>query len=158
MDKISYRVAMVGALFAIGLAPAVSAQMKHVAHKTAAKRSAAVTSAAPPAPAEAAAKAPSPTPIGDPGTWVTAADYPASSSAAGHQGRTVFALDVDTKGRVTGCRVLQSSGFPLLDNTTCTAMVTNARFKPATAADGRAVAGAWESAMDWKLAEMSDEE
>jgi len=107
---------------------------------------------------KAPAAPPSPTPIGDPTSWVTAADYPPSASAAGNQGRTVFALDVDAKGRVMGCRILQSSGFPLLDNTTCAAMVTNARFKPAAGADGRPVAGAWESAMDWRLNEMGDEE
>ena len=151
MDSFSYRVGLAVALLVLTMAPA-SAQTRRAAHKAPVARSAPPTSPAP------LAKPPEPTPIGDPASWVTAADYPPSASAAGHQGRTVFALDVDAKGRVTGCRILQSSGFPLLDNTTCASMVINARFKPAVGADGRPVAGAWDSAMDWRLGEMSDEE
>lgn len=97
------------------------------------------------------ASEPRPTPIGDPGTWISTADYPPQASAAGQEGRTAFALDVDSKGRVTGCRIIESSGSPLLDNTTCSSMIVNARFKPAMGADGKAIASVWQSAMQWRL-------
>jgi len=148
MTDFSYRTGVLAALLTIGLASTASAQTKRAGHPAAAK-------AAPKTAAEApAAQAPVPTPIGDPASWVSIADYPAAASAAGQEGRTAFALDVDAQGRVTGCRIVESSGSPLLDNTTCSAMIVNARFKAARGEDGRAVAGIWRSAMQWKLANV----
>lgn len=92
------------------------------------------------------------TPIGNPASWFPADAYPPEAKAKGIEGRTAFSLDVDDKGRVTGCNITSSSGSPLLDSTTCMLLVTNARFKPAENAQGRDVAGTWSSAMVWKLA------
>jgi protein TonB len=145
MKTLSYRAGVIAALLTIGLAPAVSAQTKRAAHPASAKSAPAAQ------PTKAAEDGPTPTPLGNPSAWISTADYPPAASAAGQEGRTVFALDVDNKGRVTGCRIIQSSGSPLLDNTTCSSMVVNARFKPAVGANGKPVAGAWQSAMQWKL-------
>jgi periplasmic protein TonB len=141
MRTLFSRAGAVAALLTVGMAPAIAAQTKRAVTKPAQA----------PKDSTAAEQGPSPTPLGDPSSWISTADYPAAASAAGQEGRTVFALDVDNKGRVTGCRVIQSSGSALLDNTTCSSMVVNARFKPAKGADGKPVAAAWQSAMQWRL-------
>jgi periplasmic protein TonB len=145
MKTLSYRAGVIAALLTVGLAPSVFAQTKRAVHSAPAKDAIASESA------KAAEDRPVPTPLGNPSTWISTADYPPAASAAGQEGRTVFALDVDNKGRVTGCRIVQSSGSPLLDNTTCSSMVVNARFKAARGGDGKSVASVWQSAMQWKL-------
>lgn len=95
------------------------------------------------------------TPIGSPADWFPADAYPPEARAAGIQGRTEFKLDLDPQGRITECDIAKSSGSPLLDSTTCALLVSNARFKPAHDASGRAVAGMWSSAMVWQLATAS---
>jgi TonB family protein len=102
-------------------------------------------------PAPAAPARPQATPAGNPGDWFPADAYPPEAKAAGLQGRTAFAIDVDAQGRVTGCNIVTSSGSPLLDSTTCNLLVINGRFNPAHDAGGRAVPGVWTSAMVWQL-------
>ena len=97
------------------------------------------------------APAAEPTPIGDPASWFPADAYPPSAKAEGAEGRTVFSVNVDARGRVTSCNILQSSGTPLLDSTTCALAVTNGHFNPAVDASGKPVAGVWKSAMRWQL-------
>ena len=99
-----------------------------------------------------AAGVPLATPIGSPADWFPADAYPPEAKARGLEGRTEFKLELDSQGRITECDIAQSSGSPLLDSTTCALLVTNARFKPAHDASGRAVPGEWRSAMVWKLA------
>jgi TonB family protein len=106
------------------------------------------TKAAPAAPAAV----PMATPIGNPGDWFPADAYPPEARAKGMQGRTEFKLELDPQGRILECDISKSSGSPLLDSTTCALLVTNARFKPAIDASGRAVSGEWRSAMVWQLA------
>lgn len=105
--------------------------------------------------AAAVAARPQAMPAGNPADWFPADAYPPEAKAAGQQGRTAFAIDVDAQGRVTSCNITTSSGSPLLDSTTCNLLVTNGRFKPAHDASGRAVAGVWTSAMVWQLTAAS---
>lgn len=85
-------------------------------------------------------------------TWSfqTDDDYPAEARRLGQQGATRVTLQINAKGRVADCAVLESSGSPSLDTATCRAMA-NLRFKPARAADGRAVPGAVVRRMQWAL-------
>jgi len=99
----------------------------------------------------AADEPPSPSPIGSPGAWFPPDAYPPEARAAGQEGRTAFAVDVDAQGRVVACNIIGSSGSPLLDTTTCSLVIANGRFTPARGKDGKAVAGVWQSAMRWKL-------
>ncbi|TPG21460.1 energy transducer TonB [Sphingomonas koreensis] len=107
--------------------------------------------------AAAAPAVPQATPNGNPADWFPADAYPPQAKAAGVEGRTAFSISVDAMGRVTGCNITTSSGSPLLDSTTCTLIVTNARFKPAHDAAGQAVAGVWTSAMVWRLTAAAPE-
>ncbi len=141
-----------------------------VRRRTSARPSPAVAKpAAKVSPAPSVAPAPTPTPATvDPGTppqpignvadWFPADAYPPQARAAGQEGRTAFALDIDALGRITQCRVLQSSGSDLLDSATCTQAIINGRFRPARDAAGKPVARAWQSSMRWQLAERATDE
>lgn len=90
-------------------------------------------------------------PVGNPSEWFPADAYPPEARNAGKEGRTQFMVKVDDKGRVLECDVVVSSGSVLLDNATCDQVVTHGRFTPARDANGRPVAGIWQSAMRWQL-------
>ncbi|MBX9797573.1 energy transducer TonB [Sphingomonas sp.] len=104
----------------------------------------------PPAPEPAGTKA---EPIGRVADWFPPDAYPTQARAKGQEGLTVFALDLDARGRITGCNIVQTSGSDLLDSTTCTQLITNGRFKPARDAAGKPVPGRYQSSMRWKLVE-----
>ncbi|MCM8731457.1 TonB family protein [Hephaestia sp. GCM10023244] len=110
--------------------------------------------------AQSAPEASTPAPIGNPADWFAGDSYPPAAKAAGAEGRTGFAVDVDAKGRVTSCSITESSGTALLDSTTCALVVMNGRFSPAHDAAGKAIAGVWTSSMLWKLeiAPLSDDD
>jgi len=67
-------------------------------------------------------------PKGNPGSWFTDDDYPADAKRAGAQGRVSVLLDVDTSGKVVGCRVTASSGNASLDDATCRLAERRGRF------------------------------
>lgn len=135
----------------------VPPRVSPIAAKPAAKASSPGPLAAAPAPAPINTGTP-PQPIGNVIDWFPADAYPAQARAAGQEGRTAFALDIDALGRITQCRVLQSSGSDLLDSATCTQAIINGRFRPARDAAGKPVARAWQSSMRWQLAERSPDE
>lgn len=107
-------------------------------------------SATPNAAAEAPA-APAARPIGNPGDWFPPDSYPPEARVANQEGRTVFALDIDARGRIMACHIVKTSGSDLLDSTTCSQLIANGRFEPAKDTNGRPVAGQWRSAMRWQL-------
>jgi periplasmic protein TonB len=63
--------------------------------------------------------------------------------------RVDFELSVTPEGRVSACRVTQSSGVSQLDAITCRIMRSRARFAPARDGEGRAVADTVASAIGW---------
>ena len=90
-------------------------------------------------------------PIGSPASWIPANGYPPAAAASGEQGRVAFTLTVDETGRVSECKVTQSSESPLLDETTCNFMTANGRFEIPRDKKNRPTTGTWSSAMTWKL-------
>ncbi|WP_288409441.1 energy transducer TonB [uncultured Sphingomonas sp.] len=90
-----------------------------------------------------------PTPI-DPASWVTNDDFPAEALRKDEKGIVKFALSVNPAGRPTGCRIVETSGSALLDQTTCRVMVLRGVFKPATDKHGRPVTGEWEQRVNWQ--------
>lgn len=91
----------------------------------------------------------SPVPIAHPERWITYSDYPQESVRLREKGIVGFRLEVDAQGGVTACSITSSSGFSRLDRTACALLMKRARFKPATDANGAAVAGAWSSRFRW---------
>jgi protein TonB len=77
---------------------------------------------------------------GDLRTVFSADDYPASAQANGEEGTVQAKLTVSASGRVSGCEIVRSSGHKSLDDATCRILERRARFTPARAADGQAIA------------------
>ena len=72
-------------------------------------------------------------------TLFTVNDYPKKAVRYGWEGAVAADITVGPEGRVSDCRIAQSSGYQLLDDTTCRIIVTRARFIPARDKDGKAV-------------------
>jgi len=90
-------------------------------------------------------------PIGRPGEWVTANDYPPRDLREGNQGTTGFRLTIDARGRVRSCAVTQPSGFAGLDEATCRHLLRRAKFRPATDGSGGAVASEYANRIRWEI-------
>ena len=111
-------------------------------------RPAVIPTVAPVAPVEQRPDLPSPAPEPpsphgpvpiDAGYWITSDDYPALALQNELQGKVRIELAIDSNGKVSRCTVTQSSGAPLLDETTCELGRTRARFRPARDDLGRPV-------------------
>jgi protein TonB len=96
-----------------------------------------------------------PKPLGNPGSWVTTADYPPAALRIDAEGTTRFRLDIDKAGLVTGCTVVESSGNDDLDLATCDLVTSRGRFAPATDARGRKTAGVYTNSVRWVLGRQS---
>jgi len=55
------------------------------------------------------------------------------------EGVVAIKFTIGTNGRVTNCMVIHSSGYKILDDTTCKIVTKRARFKPARDSQGNAV-------------------
>lgn len=82
---------------------------------------------------------------------ISEADYPAFALQLGQQGDVNVALTVGEDGRVASCFVEKSSGYGVLDATTCGLMRVRARFTPARDANGNPVASAYRQSVSWRL-------
>lgn len=87
--------------------------------------------------------------VGSPQNWVALTDYPSEALEQRAFGRVHFRLDVDINGRAVACHVLNTSGFWLLDNKTCTIMLRQARFKPAEDGSGKPIPARFTSSFFW---------
>jgi TonB family protein len=81
-------------------------------------------------------------------------DYPEAALFNDQAGTTTFRLTVGTNGRASACEVLDSSGSPQLDITTCTLVRQRARFTPATR-NGTPVESGWRSRIVWQIPDSS---
>lgn len=79
----------------------------------------------------AVAEATTPGEFINPVTFLQVGDYPSESIQRRSQGMSVIFYKVGIDGRAYDCRVVQSSGDPLLDLATCAAMLRRGQFKPA---------------------------
>jgi protein TonB len=64
-------------------------------------------------------------------------DYPASARRLRQQGSVTYEFRVGPDGRVDRCRILVSSGVPVLDETTCRLLRERVRLIPARDRDGK---------------------
>lgn len=95
-------------------------------------------------------------PIGDPGTWITSADYPSSEVQTGSAGATETVLLIDEKGEVRDCRVRLSSGSATLDATGCALLKVRGKFRPARDGTGARVATYKEQRIVWRRSPDAD--
>ena len=84
-----------------------------------------------------------------PQNWVQPSDYPDSAVRRDAFGMVRFRLDVDATGSVTGCHILNTSGFWVLDERTCLLLSRRAKFYPARDASGEAIPAVFVSNFFW---------
>jgi periplasmic protein TonB len=92
-----------------------------------------------------------PRPVGSPGDWIGADDYPRNALQSGETGIVHFALQIGIDGAPIACEVAASSGSADLDHATCALMMQRARFSPAHDAKGRPVIGRYANLVRWDL-------
>ena len=78
-------------------------------------------------------------------------DYPPAAYRAGIGGTVHVRFVVGVAGRITDCRVTQSSGNAELDETTCRLMIQRLRYRPARDARGRKVPDVWTGEHVWQV-------
>lgn len=86
-----------------------------------------------------------------PAVWLSDSDYPAGAKRRREEGTISFSLLISPEGRISKCSVTQSSGFPELDDRTCTVITGRARFKPATDENGMATHALYNGRLTWLL-------
>jgi protein TonB len=95
---------------------------------------------------------------GDGSTWsewksgrIRDRDYPAAAFQAGIQGVLRTRYTIGTNGRVIRCEILETSGSPLLDETTCRLVMERYRYRPARNAAGKPVVDVVIQRHHWEL-------
>jgi periplasmic protein TonB len=78
-------------------------------------------------------------------------DYPAEARRNGWEGKVVFRALIGVDGRAKTCEIVQSSGYDVLDDTTCEKVIDTARFEPASDERGAAVEGFYQTGFTWEL-------
>lgn len=83
--------------------------------------------------------------------WVTPDDYPSMDQRLRHEGTSSFRLAIDAAGKPTGCTIVASSGWPGLDEATCTKIMRRARFEAAIDNTGARTEGTYSGAVNWQI-------
>lgn len=91
-----------------------------------------------------------PEPIGNPGNWVRASDYPANILRNGEEGTSRFQVRVGANGVPTACFTIGSSGHFQLDARACNMVMSRGRFRPGRDASGNPVAGLYSGSYRWR--------
>ena len=86
-----------------------------------------------------------------PESRISADDYPPSALALRQEGVVVAAFRIGPDGRVTSCKVAQSSGAEVLDQKTCEIVEQRFHFDPARNGQGQAVEEWRTQKISWKL-------
>lgn len=94
-----------------------------------------------------------PTPIGSPSEWFAATDYPVTAMREERQGVVSYDVTVGSDGSVVGCQASGPSGSADLESATCDAILSRARFKPATDEAGQPVVGEVSGRINWTIPE-----
>jgi TonB family protein len=95
--------------------------------------------------------APVAVPKGNPGFWVNTDDYPSHALRNELEGTVAFTLEVGVNGRVDKCTVTLSTGYEVLDSSTCSNIRRRARFDPALNEEGYPVPGKYSNRVRWVL-------
>jgi TonB family protein len=90
-------------------------------------------------------------PAGNPGAWISTADYPPEALMAHVEGTTALKLSIDTNGTLSDCVVEASSGSAVLDATSCRILKERGRFVPATDGNKKPVSSVYSTRIAWKI-------
>jgi protein TonB len=78
-------------------------------------------------------------------------DYPTEAMRYRVHGLVRYFIVISATGRVVHCRVVRSSGWTLLDDTTCALIRERARFEPARDAAGNPMVDTSTGSVDWRM-------
>lgn len=78
-------------------------------------------------------------------------DYPDEARNANAQGVTVVSIDIGIDGRISACRITESSGSKLLDDTTCSIFRDRFIFDPARSSKGVAIPETRTQRVRWQM-------
>lgn len=92
-----------------------------------------------------------PVPLSSPATWVTGADYPPGMVRTFQPGLVEFRLSIDPTGKVTECRIQQSTNPDGFNDAVCKAMMRRARFQPARDKKGEPVASFYQNGVRFMI-------
>jgi TonB family protein len=81
--------------------------------------------------------------------WISGLDFPVQEHQA--EGRVQYTVAVGVDGRVNNCRIVNSSGSTLLDETTCSVVSLRARFDPATDSNSSPIEGSYTGSVNWQI-------
>lgn len=91
------------------------------------------------------------TPKGNPGVWLTSADYPLEALQDRASAIIHFRVMIDTTGMPSECHIQQATQSPELIARTCNLLMQRARFTPAIGADGKPVPSFYVSCVRWVI-------
>jgi TonB family protein len=83
--------------------------------------------------------------------WIRPEDVPQDLRRRRINTNTVVAIDIDSSGRATGCRVARASTEPRLDALVCSLLTTRGHFVPRRPRPGEAVAATWGMQVYWRV-------
>jgi periplasmic protein TonB len=78
-------------------------------------------------------------------------DYPVKALKKNWEGDVQLLLNIDATGKITDCKITQSSGHELLDTAACKEVRRNARFKPATDGQGNPKPSTYPYSVKWRI-------
>lgn len=81
----------------------------------------------------------------------TSDDYPTRPLRRAVEGTVTFSVEVDSSGRVSGCRITATSGDSDLDRATCEIVRQRARFRPALDRSGRPMPDTISARVIWRI-------
>lgn len=81
-------------------------------------------------------------------------DYPYEGIGQRARGVVRISMAIDARGRATGCQIMRTSGFRILDDLTCRLALNRFHFRPARDASGRAIAGSITYDHQWLLGDV----
>lgn len=84
-------------------------------------------------------------------------NYPPAELKAGVQGVVGFEVELTKDGKVSKCRVTQTSGNADLDKQTCIQLRQTGRFKPAADTAGQPIKSTYSSKLRWNIPRPASE-
>ncbi|PZU10137.1 energy transducer TonB [Sphingomonas sp.] len=97
-------------------------------------------------------------PIGSQANWFQPGDYPPVAIAQKAAGVIHFAVEIDTEGKPSACRIVKGVGNAALEAATCKALMARARFHPMVDRKGRPTTATFEQVVRWRLPARTTEE
>ena len=84
-------------------------------------------------------------------TWITFSDYPLKALSEDMWGDVRIAIHMDATGCPTACETVDSSGYPLLDETSCRLMMERFRSRPKLDENWRPIPATVVKTIRWRL-------